>query len=242
MTTLSRRASRLAIIGTAAAALSTVAISPAFGVADTHGGHTYKALDMKAGPAPRFDTTGRIASGSGVKILCQTPGVSMSGHKGTSNIWDMIARGVMLPDANVQSGSTGYVVDKCSYVGAPARKNPRTTDGAISYEFSQLGSTKWEGDCLILARTAYGWSSSGWATAEIGGDWFANHKTLNTSGIPPRGALVWYHNSTGQGHVTISLGEGLVIGSSVGGKVGVQGYKDHGMYRGWSKPNFPLAG
>lgn len=242
MTKLSRRASRLAIISTAAAAaFSSMIMSPAFGVADTHGGTTLAAVTMKASPAPRFDSVGTIAQGSGVQILCQTSGVSMTGQKGTSAIWDMIARGVMIPDVNVRTGSTGYVTDNCNYVGAPARNNPRTSNGAISYEFSQLGSTKWEGDCLILARTAYGWSSSGWATAEIGGDWFANHGTLNTTGIPPRGALVWYHNSAGTGHVTISLGQGLVIGSSVNGRVGVSGYKDHGMYRGWSKPNFPLA-
>lgn len=243
MMKFSRRASRLAIISTAAAAaFSSMIISPAFGVADSHAGKTWAQVTMKAGPAPRFNSVGTIAKDTGVEILCQTPGVSMTGHKGTSNIWDMIARGVFIPDVNVADDApTGYVTEKCTYVGAPARDNPRTTDGAISYEFSQLGSTKWEGDCLVLARTAYGWSSSGWATAEIGGDWFANHGTLNTTGIPPRGALVWYHNSAGTGHVTISLGEGLVIGSSVNGKVGVSGYKDHGMYRGWSKPNFPLA-
>jgi hypothetical protein len=65
---------------------------------------------------------------------------------------------------------------------------------------------------------------------------------MHTTGIPPRGALVWYHNSAGSGHVVISLGQGKVIGTSVGGRVGVASYTYHSSYRGWTVPYYPAAG
>ncbi len=80
------------------------------------------------------------------------------------------------------------------------------------------------------------------ATAEIGGDWLTSHGYMHTTGIPPRGALVWYHNSSGTGHVVLSLGEGKIIGSSVGGQVGVANYLYRTGYRGWTVAYLPAAG
>jgi hypothetical protein len=39
----------------------------------------------------------------------------------------------------------------------------------------------------------------------------------------------------------VSLGQGKIIGSSVGGQVGVADYLYRTGYRGWSQPYFPAA-
>jgi uncharacterized protein YraI len=199
-------------------------------------------LTVRAAPGTDFTGWDTRADGASVTILCQTDGSTVTGTYGTSSLWDMIASGGFLADAYVFTGSDGQVAPSCNYAAAPPRANPRGANGAISYEFARLGSTAEEGFCLRFQAQAYGWSHSGWTTAEVGGDWEASHGYLHTSGIPPRGALVWYHNSEGTGHVVVSLGQGKIIGSSVGGQVGVADYLYRTGYRGWSVAYLPVAG
>ncbi len=216
---------------------TTTAAFAASGTVNTAG----TALTVRAAPGTNFDAFGSVADGAGVTILCQTTGTSVTGTYGTSTVWDMIGSGGFVSDAYVYTGSDGRVAPACSYVGLPPRANPRGRDAAISYEFARLGSSAEEGWCLRFQAQAYGWSASGWATAEIGGDWETSHGYMHTTGVPPRGALVWYHNSAGTGHIVISLGEGKIIGSSVNGKIGVAGYQYRTGYRGWSMPYFAAA-
>jgi uncharacterized protein YraI len=199
------------------------------------------ALTVRAAPGTSYDAWESKANGATVTITCQTTGTTVTGTYGTSNIWDMLADGGFVSDTYVYTGSDGTVAPACSYAGNPPRANPRGKDGAISYEFARLGSTAEEGWCMRFQAQAYGWSSSGFSTAEVGGDWMVSHGYMHTTGVPPRGALVWYHNSSGTGHVVVSLGEGKVIGSSVPNQIGVAGYQYRTGYRGWSVPYFPNA-
>ena len=222
----------LLVFGTASGAYA------ASGTVNTSGA----ALTVRAAPGTGYDAWDTVADGASVTILCQTTGSSVTGTYGTSNIWDMISRGGFVSDAYVYTGSDGTVAPACTYAAAPPRANPNGANAAISYEFARLGSTAEEGWCMRFQAQAYGWSASGWSTAEVGGDWETSHGYMHTSGIPPRGALVWYHNSSGTGHVVVSLGEGKIIGSSVGGQVGVADYQYRTGYRGWSVAYFPAAG
>lgn len=199
------------------------------------------ALTVRAAPGSSYDGWASKPDGSSVTILCQTSGSSVTGTYGTSSIWDMISDGGFVSDAYVYTGSDGTVAPACQYAGNPVRANPRGKDAAISYEFARLGSTSEEGWCMRFQAQAYGWSASGFSTAEVGGDWMVDHGYMHTSGIPPRGALVWYHNSAGTGHIVVSLGEGKVVGSSVPNKIGTDGYLYRTGYRGWSVPYFPNA-
>ncbi|WP_027346310.1 hypothetical protein [Hamadaea tsunoensis] len=240
---LRRRPARFAALSATVAgvmlfALPSAANASASGTVNTAG----TALTVRAAPGTGFDAWDTVADGSKVTILCQTEGSQVSGTYGTSTIWDMLARGGFVSDAYVYTGGDGYVTGKCDYVGAPPRANPRGINAAISWAFSHLGSSAYENLCLKFTGLSYGWSYTNWATAEVGGDYMVNHGYMHTSGIPPRGALVWYHNSSGTGHVVISLGEGKIIGTSVGGQVGVDDYLYHSSYRGWSQPYYPLAG
>ncbi len=218
--------------------MSTGVAFAATGVVETSGA----ALTVRAGPGAGLDAWSSVANGSTVTILCQTEGSSVTGSQGTSTIWDMLSSGGFVSDAYVHTGSDGYVEKKCAYVGAPPRANPRGPNAAISWQFARLGSTAHEGWCMRFQAQSYGWGASGWASAEVGGDWITSHGYMHTTGIPPRGAIVWYHNSAGTGHVVVSLGEGKIIGTSVSGRVGVAGYLYRTGYRGWSVPHFPAAG
>lgn len=243
--TLLKRTLRLATgVSAVAAAAATVLLATAApasasvsGTVNTSGAN----LTVRAAPGTGYDAFASRADGAHVSILCQTSGSSVSGTYGTSKIWDMIANGGFISDAYVYTGADGYVTHKCNYVGNPPRSNPRGKNGAISYEFARLGSTAQEGWCMRFQAQAYGWSHSGFSTAEVGGDYMVNHGKMHTSGKPPRGALVWYHNSSGTGHVVVSLGEGKVIGTSVPNKIGVDGYKYRSGYRGWTVPWFPYG-
>jgi uncharacterized protein YraI len=219
-------------MGTAGTALA------ATGTVNTAG----SPLTVRASPGTGYDAWSSVADGTTVTILCQTPGSSVTGTYGTSTIWDMLTNGGFVSDAYVNTGSDGYVEHHCVYSADPPRANPRSINSAISWEFARLGSTAYEGLCLAFQAQGFGWSYSGFSTAESAGDWMVNHSYMHTSGIPPRGALVWYHNSAGTGHVVVSLGEGKIIGTSVNDRVGVAGYLYHGSYRGWTVPYFPSAG
>ena len=229
-------------LGAATAVTLVLAMPAAANAATGTVNTTGTALTVRAAPGTSYDSFTTVADGATVTILCQTPGTSVTGTYGTSSIWDMLSDGGFAADTYVNTGSDGYVEGLCSYTSAPPRANPRGTNAAISWAFTNLGSTAYEDWCLKFTGLAYGWSATGWTTAEVGGDWEESHGYLHTTGIPPRGALVWYHNSAGSGHVVVSLGEGKIIGTSVSGKVGVASYLYHDSYRGWSVPEYPNAG
>jgi uncharacterized protein YraI len=200
------------------------------------------ALTVRAAPGTGYTGFSSVANGATVSISCQVTGTSVTGTYGTTKLWDMITSGGFVSDAYVNTGSAGQVAPTCAYAASPPRANPNGADAAISWEFAQLGSTANEGWCLKFQGQAYGWSYTGFNTAEDAGDWIEANGYLHTTGTPPRGALVWYHNSAGTGHIVVSLGQGLIIGTSVNGAVGVAGYLYRTGYRGWSVPDFPLAG
>src|SRR6266545_2038226 len=196
----------------------------------------WTAITAAAVASAVLGTAGPASAASGT-VNTSGSALTVRAAPGTGyDAWSSVA------DGYVYTGGDGYVEHKCIYSANPPRANPRGKDAAISWEFARLGSTADEGWCMRFQAQAYGWSYSGFSTAEVGGDWMVNHGYMHTSGIPPRGALVWYHNSAGTGHIVVSLGEGKIIGTSVGGKVGVAGYQYRTGYRGWSVPYFPLAG
>jgi uncharacterized protein YraI len=222
------------LLGTAGAAQA------ATGTVNTAG----SALTVRAAPGTSYDAWTTVADGATVTILCQTTGTSVTGTYGTSSVWDMLSNGGFVADAYVYTGSDGTVAPACDYAASPPRANPNSANTAISYEFARLGSTAEEGWCLRFQAQAYGWSYSGVSTAEIAGDNLEAAGYMHTTGVPPRGALVWYHNSAGTGHIVVSIGQGKIIGSSVtnSSSIGVASYLYRTGYRGWTVAYFPSAG
>ncbi|MFJ8112728.1 SH3 domain-containing protein [Streptomyces sp. NPDC096132] len=71
-------------------------------------------LNVRSGPGTGYSVVRVLPEGSKVPIYCQTPGTSISGPYGTSNIWDNIGSGEYVSDAYVRTGSDGYVASRCS--------------------------------------------------------------------------------------------------------------------------------
>ncbi|CAM5574532.1 MULTISPECIES: SH3 domain-containing protein [Streptomyces] len=70
-------------------------------------------LNVRRGPGTQYGIVRVLPEGAQVAIYCQTPGTSVAGPYGTSNIWDNIANGEFVSDAYVLTGSDGYVASRC---------------------------------------------------------------------------------------------------------------------------------
>ncbi|MDV9174191.1 SH3 domain-containing protein [Streptomyces sp. W16] len=84
-----------------AAAVHTYAIAPGISV------------NVRSGPGTSYTIVRVLPEGSRVPIYCQTPGTTVSGYYGTTNIWDNISNGEYISDAYVNTGSDGYVASRC---------------------------------------------------------------------------------------------------------------------------------
>ncbi|MFJ7152156.1 SH3 domain-containing protein [Streptomyces sp. NPDC100445] len=84
-----------------AAAVRTYAVAP--GV----------RLNVRSGPGPGYNLVRVLPEGVRVPIYCQTPGATVSGTYGTTNVWDLIDSGEYVSDAYVHTGSDGYIAARC---------------------------------------------------------------------------------------------------------------------------------
>lgn len=71
-------------------------------------------LNVRSGPGTTYSIVRVLPEGAMVPIYCQTPGSTVTGPYGTSNIWDNISNGQYVSDAYINTGSDGYVADRCS--------------------------------------------------------------------------------------------------------------------------------
>ncbi|WTE48999.1 SH3 domain-containing protein [Streptomyces sp. NBC_01622] len=71
-------------------------------------------VNIRNGPGTSYSIVGTLPGGSKVPIYCQTPGTTVTGTYGTSNIWDNISNGEFISDAYVNTGSDGYVASRCA--------------------------------------------------------------------------------------------------------------------------------
>jgi uncharacterized protein YraI len=70
-------------------------------------------LNVRSGPGTGYPIVRVLPVGAKVPIFCQTPGTSVTGPYGTTNIWDNIDDGEYVSDAYVKTGSDGYVRPRC---------------------------------------------------------------------------------------------------------------------------------
>ncbi len=73
------------------------------------------SLNVRSGPGTNYTIVRVLPEGAKVPIFCQTPGTTVSGPYGTSNIWDNIDDGEFVSDTNVHTGSDGYIRPRCSF-------------------------------------------------------------------------------------------------------------------------------
>jgi uncharacterized protein YraI len=70
-------------------------------------------LNVRSGPGTQYAIVRILPAGAKVPIYCQTPGTTVSGYYGTSNIWDNIDDGEFVSDTYVNTGSDGYIASRC---------------------------------------------------------------------------------------------------------------------------------
>ncbi|MGW0844971.1 SH3 domain-containing protein [Streptomyces sp. NPDC002787] len=70
-------------------------------------------LNVRSGPSTSYGVVRVLSGGSRVPIFCQTPGQTITGPYGTTNVWDNIDDGEYISDAYVYTGSDGYVAPRC---------------------------------------------------------------------------------------------------------------------------------
>ncbi|MGW1722183.1 SH3 domain-containing protein [Streptomyces sp. NPDC002306] len=71
-------------------------------------------LNVRSGPGTGYTVVRVLAEGAKVPIFCQTPGSTVAGPYGTSNIWDNVDDGEYVSDSYVHTGSDGYIRPRCS--------------------------------------------------------------------------------------------------------------------------------
>ncbi|MFJ7293125.1 hypothetical protein [Streptomyces collinus] len=71
------------------------------------------SLAVRTGPGTSYGIVRYLPVGAQVPIYCQTPGQTITGTYGTTNIWDNIDNGQYVSDAYVNTGSDGYVAGRC---------------------------------------------------------------------------------------------------------------------------------
>lgn len=71
------------------------------------------SVNVRSGPGTQYRVVDVLAPGSRVSVHCQTPGTSVHGPYGTSNIWDCVGTGRYVSDAYVNTGSDGYIAPHC---------------------------------------------------------------------------------------------------------------------------------
>ncbi|MFD1663381.1 SH3 domain-containing protein [Streptomyces caeni] len=71
-------------------------------------------LNVRSGPGTNYTIVRVLPEGASVPIFCQTPGTTVTGTYGTTNIWDNIDDGEYVSDAYVYTGSDGYVASRCA--------------------------------------------------------------------------------------------------------------------------------
>ena len=95
----------LMVAGTATAANATLRYYP------TAPGYS---VNVRSGPGTSYKIIRALPEGTNVPIFCQTPGETISGPYGTTNIWDNVGNGEYVSDSYVKTGSDGYVAAHCS--------------------------------------------------------------------------------------------------------------------------------
>ncbi|MFF9157610.1 M23 family peptidase [Streptomyces sp. NPDC014846] len=136
-------------------------------------------------------------------------------------------------------------------VGHFTVKNPRVATQAIVAAGGASGSSGWYRRCDNFVSQAYGWGSSGSASANVHWSRLV-HMGLAHPGDnnPPPGALLFYDTGESAGHVALYLGGDMVASNDIlgAGTIGIVHREDvtdgtwRLRYRGWTEPAFPDAG
>jgi cell wall-associated NlpC family hydrolase len=125
-------------------------------------------------------------------------------------------RDVMPAVTPANTASTATTATAALAKSAQRNAHAAEVETAIDRFQSRIGTTRYEGYCERAVENAYG--TQGHYASAID-DWHAREQHSDWRHAP-RGALVFY-NTSANGHVAISLGDGRVVSSSAHHQVGI---------------------
>ncbi|MFG1955538.1 N-acetylmuramoyl-L-alanine amidase [Micromonospora sp. NPDC048830] len=72
-------------------------------------------LNVRSGPGTSYAVVGSLTGGNTVSVYCQATGTTVTGNKGTTNIWNRIGTNRYVSDAYVNTGYSGFIsgVPRC---------------------------------------------------------------------------------------------------------------------------------
>lgn len=217
------------------------------------------ALALAGGVAPAkasATTTTSSMSADGTQEIVSSTSTATSNSTSSSSSSSSSSSTKTTTTTKVTSSTTTTkkAVDPATTCTLGDSSTGTSCEEAIAFMTKQMdsGGTAWHNLCLGLVSRAYGNVYSGIASAssaayQIKADALM-HTTTDLDSIP-RGAVIWLTNSTGAGHVAISLGNGKSISSdvangSIGQESGAVGIVDISFFTdtwgqtliGWSAP------
>jgi hypothetical protein len=119
------------------------------------------------------------------------------------------------PDATTASATVPELTKAAQRQQAAQAHDAKIEDAIQRFE-SRIGTTRYEGYCERAVENAFGTQGHYGSAIQ---DWHSQDQHTDWRNAP-RGAMVFY-NTSSNGHVALSLGDGRVVSSSAHGHVGI---------------------
>lgn len=167
--------------------------------------------------APSLTSTlvGWYEVGARISLVCSSSGQAVKGFYspyisgGYDSLWYRTTDGTWTADVDLDTGTNASVTSACPGAATASSREDR----AIAWALSMQGSRDYPALCGKFIANAYGLGALGYATAY---DFYRAQLAagrVQTSGTPPKGAIVFTKSSYdgGAGHVAIAVGDGRYV-------------------------------
>lgn len=159
--------------------------------------------NLRAGPGTGYAITGSRSGNVSVTITCTSRGESVSGHYGTSRVWDKLANGSWITDTNVYTGTDGPAARPCTRNDYPYASS--STSGVDAWNFYNRQCTSFSAHRINWNGTRTGKRFTNWYLGEHFGDAHLWDDAARASGValyakPSVGRIAqWNRNAGGAG-------------------------------------------
>lgn len=159
--------------------------------------------NLRAGPGTGYAITGSRDGNVSVTITCTSRGESVSGHYGTSRVWDKLANGSWITDTNVYTGTDGPAARPCIRNDYPYASS--STSGVDAWNFYNRQCTSFAAHRINWNGTRTGQTFTNWYLGEHFGDAHLWDDAARASGValyakPAVGRIAqWNRNVGGAG-------------------------------------------
>lgn len=185
---------------------------------------------LRTAPGTQYNVVRTVTKGQRLSLSCYVYGYRVKATWGYTALWYRVSTGGYAPDAYLSTGTTAPLASTplCGWAATDRR------DRAVDWFKRRNGQAVYDGLCQKAVELAYG-REFVYASATAAYRAAVTQGKLKTTGIPPKGAWVYWAASTSNGHVALSLGDGRVFSTNAsGGRIGIGTLSMRSGYRGWS--------